>query len=43
MKLLDNIYQGEQSLWTAIIISQNCQNVSADSIFSEKREALSKR
>ena len=40
---LDNIYQERQSLWITIILSQNCQNVSADSIFSEKREALSKR
>ena len=39
MKLLDNIYQGEQSLWTAIIISQNCQNASAGSSYNEKREA----
>ena len=43
MELLDNIYQGGQSLGTAIIISQNCRNASAGSIFSEKRAAPSKQ
>ena len=34
--------EGGQLLWTAVIISQICRNASADSIFSEKKEALFK-